>query len=399
MRLLVATDFNPSSPGGGAAVIRQMLQGFREEGHSIHWWSCRKNEKSIENFSVNGLIQCPIPSKLIPSRRVARIKSALVRNIWAPLASKSLSSTIKTLQPDCVWAIPHNWSILPLHQALISQRHKKMRIHTTIQDYPDIHGNSNRWGLFITKELREKQLLLYSEATTCDATSLPMLNNLNSLTQRRGVQMLHEGLESSDFIRIQNKYRSNAPKLKLAFIGTILAGDEFSLLIDALKLAGADKNSVSLDIWSTHSYKKESWFDSTWMFERGNEVRTSLLEKLSGCDWGCLTMPFQHDQSRYGKYSFPTKFITYLAAGIPTLILGPNDSAVNKMAEEYDLGLRFCSKNISEISNNLLQKLYDYKNRAEYLNSMLACAQKYFFAEKMRKKLWDCFLGENLFPL
>lgn len=399
MKLLVATDFNPSSPGGGAAVIRQMLQGFRSEGHSIHWWSCRKNENSGENFAVDGLTQCPIPSKLIPSRRVPRIKSALVRNIWAPLASKSLGSTIKKLQPDCVWAIPHNWSILPLHKTLISKKHKGMRIHTTIQDYPDIHGNSNRWGPFITKELREKQYSLYSGATTCDATSLPMLDNLELLTQRRGVQMLHEGLESSDFTRIQNKYSLNEPKLKLAFIGTILAGDEFSLLINALKLAGANKDSVSLDIWSTHSYKKEGWFDSSWMFEHGNEVRKCLLEKLSRSDWGCLTMPFQHDQSRYGKYSFPTKFITYLAAGIPTLILSPNDSAVIKMAEEYDLGLRICSKNISEISNNLLQKLYDYKNSADYLNSMFACAKKYFFAEKMRKTLWDCLMGEKFFPL
>jgi hypothetical protein len=397
MKLLVATDFNPSSPGGGPSVIRQMLRGFREAGNSILWWSCRAHESSGEDFSVDALMQCPIPKVLIPLRRMPKIKSVLVRRLWTPFATRSLQHALNKWKPDCIWAIPHNWSILPMHEALLSKGSVKIRLHTTIQDYPDIHGNIARWGLRIAKELSDKQASLYEESNTSDATSLPMLEYLEQKTKKRGVQMLHEGLEVNDFNRIKKKKdQPSKDKIKLAFVGTILASHEFAILIKALKMAGASKTNMSLEIWSAHSYKKAPWFDSDWMIEHKNQARSVVVEKLAACDWGCLTMPFNAEQDHYTMYSFPTKFITYLAAGIPTIILGPKQSAVTKMADQYNLGLRFYSLDEKEIARDLFVKMDKHKKEQDYSNKVLMCSQKYFSAYQMRKTLWNCLQGSKV---
>jgi glycosyltransferase involved in cell wall biosynthesis len=394
MKLLVATDFNPGSTGGGPTVVRQMLKGFRNKGNKVFWWSCRSLNPNDEVFSVDGYASAPIHPKLMPAKRATRLKAFILYYLWIHYASYSLNKTIKLFKPDCIWAIPHDWSILPIYNSLVKKTGLKSPFHTTIQDYPDVHGNVSRWGVSISKDIVKKQLAIYGKANSNDATSHPMLDDLFSLTGRKGFQMIHEGLEKNDFERINILKKRDNQIVRLAFVGTILTEPEFEIFIAGLRLAGSQDSKLSLEFWSGFSYKSKSWFDSRWMKEHGNVNRDTMVAQISACDWGVITMPFDNDMLRYSKYSFPTKFISYLAAGIPPIILGRKDSAVMKMADQFDLGLRLVSRDACSIAAKLQDEIWQRNSNEFYHKKILECAHKYFDANFMRNNLWSCF-GES----
>jgi glycosyltransferase involved in cell wall biosynthesis len=397
MRLLVATDFNPNSPGGGPAVIRQMLTGFREAGHSIFWWSCRGEEQVGESFFVDTLAQCPIPEKLMPARKLPRIKSALLRIFWAPIASRSLQRFLQKTQPECVWAIPHNLSILPIYECLVRKNPLAFRFHTTIQDYPDAHNNNFLWGEMLTNDLVKKQLSLFAAAKTRDATSPQMIENLREITGKTSSQMLHEGLEVVNFNNLKlyaEKIRTDI--IKIIFVGTILAEKELISFIDAIKLLKAIKR-FQLDFAGAHSYKNREWFDNSWMKEFGNLPRSSLVKLISNYDFGFISMPLD-DNLRYSRYSFPTKFISYLSAGVSQFIIARQDSAVFKMADRYNLGIRINTSDPLAIAKYFEESISKFNFFEINKCNMLKCATENFDASKMRKILWHCLEngGENL---
>src|SRR6476619_7398118 len=116
-RLLVATEFPPSASGGGPAVVRQMLQGFPSE--SLYWWSCLPEIEPLRfGQLVNATVCARIPPKLMPHYRLTGIKSALLDHCWRPFATAHLARTIRRVQPDAAWVIPHDWSILPMASVL-----------------------------------------------------------------------------------------------------------------------------------------------------------------------------------------------------------------------------------------------------------------------------------------
>jgi hypothetical protein len=101
-------------------------------------------------------------------------------------------------------------------------------------------------------------------------------------------------------------------------------------------------------------------------------------------------MSFSDQEPRYNRFSFPTKFITYLAAGLPILSLGHPESSLMKMTTAYQVGLQVAKTDLSE-ATSLRIKIALSENKAKYLSEILRCARDHFDAEKMKAKLWRCF--------
>jgi hypothetical protein len=392
MKLLVATEFSPDAPGGGPAVIRQMLQGFPGE---LHWWSCRPAGGAAADWKLPvASFRCCPPGKLMPERKVPQAKAWLMEHLWAPRATRHLRSALAQLQPGCVWAIPHDWSILPLCGALLPKTGKSPPFHVTLQDYPDAHGHALRWGEARTTRLVRLQQELYARARSRDATSLPMLEDLETQTGAKGSQMLHQGLEPEDFAFLQNS-TPQAPRsrpIRIAYAGTILVEPEFAWFAGQLEQLRASGLDLRLELWGAHSYAHRSWFRPEWMREHGNLPERRLLEALRECDWGFIPMGFEDADPRYNRFSFPTKFITYLAAGLPIITLGHPDSSVMKMAEAYEVGfgIRDSGFRIQELA----AELGNPEAKARFRPEILRCARTEFDAEKMRFRLWECLAAK-----
>ena len=74
------------------------------------------------------------------------------------------------------------------------------------------------------------------------------------------------------------------------------------------------------------------------MEERGNLAEPELKRQLREFTYGFSPLSLSEGDPRYNRFSFPTKFITYLAAGLPVITLGHPSSSVIKMAAAYQVG-------------------------------------------------------------
>ena len=398
MKLLVATEFAPDSPGGGPAVVRQMLHGFREQGHSVWWWACRREAATSEAALIDGQGRAPIPRRLVPARILPRLKALLLEKFWSPWAAQNLEKTLASFSPECVWVIPHNWSILPIHAALVrgdAHRARAVRWHTTVQDYPDVHGNAMRWGVRRTMSMARKQRELYAKAATRDATSKPMTDDLRRTTGASASQVLHQGLEKADFRFLQTcppPVRNS--KTRIAYAGTVLVEHAFSLFVEALERIRALGRDVSLEFWSAHTYRNKAWFRPAWMIEHGHKPQDSLVADLRTCHWGFIPMSLTDEDPRYNRFSFPTKFITYLSAGLPVISMGHPSSSVMAMARGYDMGVQIATADPAALKIQL-EGAFE-KDARQFRQALMQCARDHFDAAQMRSILWNCLCQGTL---
>jgi hypothetical protein len=366
----------------------------------------------------------------MPARKWTRLKAWLMEHLWAPLAARSLRKTIDRVQPDVIWMIPHDFSIFPLEKILNDESRiaddKKFRVHVTIQDFPDCHGHGRLWGEDRVRRMATMQEQIYAAADTADATSHPMLEELEHRTGKRGSQMLHQGLEPEDFALLENQEPRTKNEeqglIRIAYAGTILCEREFAIFVNLLDSLNQPRTRnqfpIEFHFYGSHSYADRRWF-RPWMIEHGNLPERELVEALRECDWGFIPMSLHDDDPRYNRFSFPTKFITYLAAGLPPIVMGHPESSVMKMAEKYDVGLRMTDDGLKmkdharqmtdgrkddlsfpardssppqdPLSVSQRFNFSAFPSRRESLPAVLQCARAEFDAVAMRKQLWRLF--------
>ncbi len=356
---------------------------------NLFWWSCLP--ECTDRFGQRTAAHhcAAIPDRFYPNRKLVRLKSVFLESVWAKRAAVRLAETLRMLNPDVVWAIPHNWSIPPLARAGIVG---SKCYHVTMQDYVDIHTNPLRFGVERCRRMATMADELYASATTRDATSHPMIADLRDRTGKEGSQMLHAGLEPLDFECLERKSPRKSPVIRIAHAGTILVEEVFSFFVSVLDDIRRDlARPVELHLFGAHTYSSRPWFQRNWMVEHGDLPGPELLANLRQCDWGFAPMALTDEDPRYSRYSFPTKFITYLAAGLSIVTLGHPESAVIKMATQYDVGLCTSTDAAEPLARLLKTGLNAPCPWERHGDEILRCARTEFDAARMRNTLYACF--------
>ena len=387
IKLLVATEFSPNASGGGPAVVRQMLRDWPAE--DLFWWSCLPEREARFGQRVKAVFCAAIPSKLMPQRRMSRVKSAVLDRCWAPLAAAHLGRTIRRVQPDAVWVIPHNWAILPLAAVLPTAG---TGFHVSMHDYVDVHGQSQKFGASQCKRMALLADQIYLGATTRDAISFPMMEDLKARTHAGAANLIRAGLEVEDFRELEAERPAIPSEVRIAYAGSILVPKEFALFVKALReIRPGLPRPVRLDLFGAHSYAAEAWFDAGWMREHGNLPEPELRTALRGCTWGFAPMALTDDDPRYNRFSLPTKFITYLAAGLPVIALGHPASSVMRMARQYGVGIASEAESVEALAGDLRGPLSESSPLTRYAGEIIRCARTEFDANRMRALLKNCF--------
>ena len=423
-KLFVATEFPPDAPGGGPAVVRQMLRDFPGE---VHWWSCRgsvlgssfmvprgtslqSTRNSGASFQVSSFQCCP-PGKLMPAKKLPHLRAFLTEHLWAPRAARSLRETIARINPACLWLIPHNWSILPLWRGMGSRvssgESQGVRWHVSMHDFVDAHNFGERVGSGVVRRMRRMQDLIYKNATSRDVICEPMAQHLQEQTGTPPTFICRKGLDSDHFAFLESKQVYSPPStldprprpstpIKLAYAGTILCEPEFYFFVNLLESIIQQRTtnneprtpSIELHLYGAHSYASRPWF-RPWIIEHGNLPENDLIVELRKCDWGLSLMALDERDPIYNRYSFPAKFCTYFSAGLAVITIGHPESSVMKMASAYNVGLTIQTRNPSR--EDLANALFAPDAKQIYLPEILRCAREQFDAEAMRKHLWQAF--------
>lgn len=385
-RLLVATEAWPNSPGGGVAIIRQMLKEWPTE--NLFWWSCFSGSDNIFGQKVASHRVATIPPKLYPNRRWREPKSMLLEWLWLPWAARHFADTLAGLKPDVVWVIPHCWAIPPLARKLPG---RTTRFHVSIHDYMDIRGVIQKFGDRRSRQMAGMADKLYASATTRDAICAAMVDDLRARTGADGL-INRAGLEQADFDYLAVTSKRKDVPIRIAYAGTIIAEDTFALFAKSLaQIRARLPQPVTLDFFGDHSYRSRSWFDAGWMKEHGTLPARELSQALQECDWGVSPMKLTDDDPRYNRFSLPTKFVSYLAAGLPIITIGHPESTVMKMASQYAVGLSTSEADPEKLGRQLLESLSEPEPKKKYRAEILRCALAEFDARRMRAQLYDNF--------
>src|SRR5438552_6655039 len=71
------------------SVARQMLHGYPAE--RLSWWYCRASRfRGLKELTARSVYRFPLPSRLLPNRKLKELRGSLVERIWAPLAARHL---------------------------------------------------------------------------------------------------------------------------------------------------------------------------------------------------------------------------------------------------------------------------------------------------------------------
>jgi hypothetical protein len=383
-RLLVATEFPPNSPGGGGAVIRQMLKDW--PAAKLLWWSCCRDPNDLFGRKVAEHGVAAIPSKLYPNRRWTAQKSWLLEKMWVPQAMRHLKKTLARLKPDVVWVIPHGWSIPPLARVL---PRAEIPFHVSVHDYMDIQSAIVRFGAARAKRMAAMAEQLFAAATTRDVICRAMADDLRTRTGRDS-SINRAGLEDEDFDYLAMTPEAPGDSIRIAYAGTIIAAKTFAVFAGALaQVRNGLPLPLTLDFFGDHSYRSQEWFDPAWMKEHGNLAAAELSRALKECTWGFAPMELTDDNPRYNRFSLPTKFVSYLAAGLPIITLGHSESTTVKMASEYDVGL--CATSAETLGTQLPAALSESNPKLKYRAGIQRCALAEFDARRMRAELYENF--------
>jgi hypothetical protein len=386
-KLLVATEFPPNGPGGGGAIVRQMLEGWPAD--KIFWWSCLPDRNRQFGQNTAGHAVANIHPKLYPNKRAITFKNWVLGTIWRPWAASHLRKTLKAVQPDVVWAIPHCLSIPPLADVMLNAG---AGFHISIHDYPDIRSAIDRFGADRCRQMAAQVDALYGNATTRDAICQPMVDDLQVRTGASG-KIGRAGLEDEDFDYLSREPKTQNESLRIAYAGTIIAEETFAVFVKALaKLRTQLPRPLTLDLFGDHSYRSRPWFDASWMIEHGSLTVLDLLRALKECTWGFAPMELTDDNARYNRFSLPTKVISYLAAGLPIISLGHPESTVVKLVSQYQIGICLSESNPDNLCTRLSPGLSDVNPHGKYRSEILRCATAEFDARQIRKTLHNNFL-------
>jgi hypothetical protein len=383
-RLLVATEFPPNSSGGGGAVIRQMLKDW--PAANLSWWSCSHDPNDLFGRKVAEHQVAAIPPKLYPNHRWTAQKSWLLEKTWVPWAARHLEKTLARLKPDAVWVIPHGWSIPPLARALPPAG---IAFHVSVHDYMDSQSNLAKFGADRVRKMTAMAEQLFAAAATRDVICRAMVDDLRARTGRDS-SINRAGLEDEDFDYLARPPETPGNSIRIAYAGTIIAQKTFAAFARALaQVRTRLSRPLTLDFFGDHSYRSQEWFDPAWMKEHGNLAAPELSRALKECTWGFAPMELTDDNPRYNRFSLPTKFVSYLAAGLPVITLGHPESTVVQMASEYNVGL--CATSTETLNAQLPAALSESNPKSKYRAEIQRCALAEFDARRMRATLYENF--------
>jgi glycosyltransferase involved in cell wall biosynthesis len=385
-RLLVAAEFPPNMPGGGGAIMRQMLKDWPVE--RLFWWSCLPDRNQCFGQRVATHRVAIIPSRLYPNKRFLSSKTWILKHFWSRWAAHHFRETLALVKPDVVWVIPLSWCLPPLFKELLPSG---IPFHVSVPDYADCGGWAKKFRQSQTREFAMQADLLYARATTRDAICQPMVDDLRARTGADGTVM-RCGLEPEDFEYLSAKTSVPTDVIRIAYPGTIIVEKEFALFTQALaRVRHQLPRPVSLEFFGDHSYRSRQWFDPAWMTEHGNLPAAELLSALKKCSWGFAPMGLTDDNPRYNRFSLPTKFVSYLQAGLPVITLGHPESSVMKMAAAYPVGVSHADADMDSFGQKLRTALSANPPWEQFGPEIRRCARQEFDAQKMRAALHEHF--------
>ncbi len=375
-RLGFVQPFSLSSPGGGARILRALLQNAPYDILSIATHPSKPAKTA--RFSEVHLPSRPYFGRLERSR-LARFLSELEAPI-APRFRQNLRNVIANEKLSALHGVVHSSNCLEAFQVANASK---------IPFFLSVHDDL---AYIVQNQLNQKRILarlaeMWNESNACFVISEEMGEEYCDRYGRRPYVLASDGLEE-----IATQVTQPSPnQLRVYFMG--LFHHSYIPNMKAL-LAGLHDfaaNNPSCEVTLTCRC------GDLPVFEIPNGIKLRVLpfasedvvrEEMKSADLLYQPLPFDVNHIGLAKFSLSTKMVSYLGSGILILFHGPSSSAASRLLEKNHAALCVDTLDAKQIAMAVAS--ISRVDRYEYLvSSALALATSQFRLEDIRSRFWS----------
>lgn len=173
-------------------------------------------------------------------------------------------------------------------------------------------------------------------------------------------------------------------KLVIGFCGQMYSKNEWNALLETLDALDWKVEGRDVEIRMLGREFELEGFSKRNIHYLGWRDQVESIENLSQCDILYCPYFFDRELESTSRLSFPSKLTTYLAAGRPVLLHGPEYSSPFKFLKENDAGMLCHGLAKSAIANALSRLVYDTKRYAQLAENGNKAFVRHLTDEHMR---------------
>jgi hypothetical protein len=180
--------------------------------------------------------------------------------------------------------------------------------------------------------------------------------------------------------------------LRIGFAGTMYDSAQLNLLISALNACAWTLHGRSVQLRMVGNYYRFTHLLAAANVELlGWRDASETLRLLGECDFCYLPVAFTESFSELARLAFPTKLGSYLGAGCPVLVHGPETSTSVRFARREGIGESCTCMDAAELAAALARQA-DPERRSQFLAAVERARAAHFRHEAMRDS-FARFLG------
>jgi hypothetical protein len=374
--VLLVTDYPPDTPGGGAVILRSLLDGLGRD--RVVWASFAS--AADPGAAATSRVEVLSSGSAGRGRRSLWLDST----VHAGALARELAALAERRSAGAVWVVMHGAAV---HAAARLLRISDVPVHLTVHDDPAF-----------ANALRSRRYLALVPWIERDFA--------RALRRARSVDVIGEGMRRRylsrygvDSVVVHRALDAPVPEpprydrtlgLTVGVLGSTYAYGQLPVLARAVERAagrlGVPGRVVVLG--RSHGERlREEMGGRVEVEVAGHVDEPRGVERLRGCFALYLNYPFGRRDRVLRQTSFPTKLSTYVQAARPLLLHAPRDSSVAPLAEDYGYALLWPSMDEAD-GAALLERLWREPSSVEgFQRSAEAVRARYFDPERNRRVL------------
>ncbi len=375
-KILFVQPFSLGSPGGGARILRALL-----EGAPFAWLSVCASPRRPKVWPNETYLRTRPFWGRVEHSRFAGIPNATAP-LFAPLFRRRLKKLCLKLRVRAIHVVPH--AVLDFAEAHAVARELALPFFVSMHD--DIvytAGNAAR------REQGEAAIrAAWREASACFVISEALGREYRERYGARDYHVVTDGLSALT----QPRADADANELRIYFMGLFHMVYERNLraLLDGLEIFQRQQPSVNVRLTCRCEHIRPQVLEgaraaTVLPFASEAQVRRDM----ESADLLYMPIPFGEAYEKFARYSLSTKMVTYAGSGVPILYHGPAASAAHDLLQRNNAAILLTTLEPEEIAA-VLAGLTGEK-RAKIATNALALAEREFMLVDQTRKFWNAF--------
>ena len=372
--ILFVQPFSLGSAGGGARILRALLESAPEDWHSVCSSPARPkswpHETHIRSRPSWGRIE---------TSRLAMFPK-MTTSIFAPSFRRRLKTFCQKREVRAVHSIPHAGVDFAHAQAVA----RELSLPFFISVHDDLAYTAADSG--VPPEVRERAMTeAWLDSATRFVISEPLGREYSRRYGERPYQIVTDGLSG-----VSTRENQLEPgHLRIYFMGLFHMSYERNLraLLDGIAIFKKEHPAVVVDLsFRCEHIRPHVLKDSEHVRVLPFANEAQIERDLQNVDLLYMPIPFGQEHENFARYSVSTKMVTYVGSGVPILYHGPATSAAFDLLDRHCAAILLTSLDPHEIARSLAKMTES--ERVEVAANALALARNEFMLSDQRQKFW-----------